>query len=171
MILMAVICYITMVTIVIVGVVHSTRKRVTPQCEPTPMGPIIGESKSVMLKPPATNSNPAQVPVSDVENLFSENKPIRAEFKSEYCHCDEEVNLSEGAESIEEADVVGGEESYHQCIDYMEMEATVSRMVRGGLTLQDQPILEQLEGTDIYNQIELVMNSHNLELVRSILNR
>ncbi len=160
--------YIITLVVGVGGVIYSRKrgKRSPIESAPKVFNPIIGESKSEMLTAPPPKPNPAQIPKEAVDDLFDKNPPLTVKFDEEYA--DEEtiheypIPLSE--EVAEE--LVG-----NQCIDYMEMEATVNRMVRGGLTPQDQPILERLEGTDIYNQIEQIMGTSNLELVRSILNR
>lgn len=153
--------YIITLVVGVGGVIYSRKRGDKPiESAPKEVDPIIGETKSEMLTAPPPKPHPAQIPKEAVDDLFEKNPPLTAKFDEEYPH-EDPIPLSEEAEEL----------TGNQCIDYMEMEATVSRMVRGGLTLQDQPILEQLEGTDIYNQIEQVMNSHNLELVRSILNR
>ncbi len=155
--------YIITLVVGVGGVIYSRKrgKRSPIESAPKEVDSIIGETKSEMLTAPPPKPHPAQIPKEAVDDLFEKNPPLTAKFDEEYPH-EDPIPLSEEAED----ELVG-----NQCIDYMEMEATVSRMVRGELTPQDQPILEQLEGTDIYNQIEQVISSHNLELVRSILNR
>ncbi len=135
---------------------------------------IIAASKSVLLKPPPPKTNPAQVPAEDVPSLFEEDP------KLEY---DEDEEEEEEDELPERDEVIGAEEhtkdsapidevepTRPMCMDYMQMERTITRVVRGTVSISDKDFIAQLEGTELFDQIENKMTTTNLELVRSILN-
>ncbi len=152
--------------------------KITP--EKKEVSQIVGATKSerLMPPPPKEEKNPAQVPADEVDDLFDEkNKPMDdVEFEGEYDPLPTKESLPEMGEVIPINDNNSAMEvenrfiAKHTCLDYSQIETTSKRVVRGEATEQDRDIIAQLDGTDIFAQIQSAMTTTNLELVRSILN-
>ncbi len=180
--LIVAICYIAVMAMMIYSVI-TAKEMEELEIEPIEITPekkdinsIVAASKSEFLKPPKPKPNPAQVPAEDVPSLFEEDPELEyddAESKAD----EEDNNLPEkdeviGAEEHTEdnAPIDEVEPTRPMCMDYMQMEQTVTRMVRGTVSISDQDFIAQLEGSELFDQIEQKMTTTNLELVRSILN-
>lgn len=134
---------------------------------------IVAASKSEFLKPPPPKHNPAQVPAEEVPKLFDDGK-LSEEPEMEY---NDEVDVPERDEVIgaEEHTKDGipqdkAEPTQNLCMDYMQMERTITNAVRGTVSIADKEFLEQLEGTELMELMYKKMTTTNLELVRKILN-
>ncbi len=144
---------------------------------------IVGATKSERLMPPPPKEKEKkdillQVPADEVDDLFDEkNKPMdNVEFEGEYDPIPTKESLPEIGEVISIEDkrssvVVENKFIAKQtCLDYNQMVTTSKRVLRGEATVQDRDIIAQLDGTDIFTQIQAAMTTTNLERVRSILN-
>lgn len=141
---------------------------------------IILTPKVVFLKPhpPKSKANIAQVPNEDLPNLFKENKPLKDEPEMDYYDKEKEKEeLPEEDEVIETEEYVEYstpinevEPTRPMCMDYMQMEQTITKMVRSTVSISDKNLIEQLEGTELFDQMKIKMTTVNLELARSVLN-
>ncbi len=181
-----IICYLIIVALLIFVII--TAKEVDEEgVEPIEVKPeekdiasIVGISKSEFLKPPPPKPkpkpNPAQIPVEEVANLFKASMPQKDEPEMEYEEEDDDIperNEVIGAEdhSVDSEPIDEVEPTRPMCMDYMQMDRTITRMVRGTVSINDKDFIAQLEGTELFDQIEQKMTTTNLELVRSILNK
>ncbi len=186
--LIVVICYIAVIAMMIYSIV-TAKEMEELEIEPIEITPekkdinsIVAASKSVFLKPPTPKPkiNPAQVPAEDVPNLFKESMPQKEEPKMEYEEDDEvkgDDDIPERTEVISAEVFAEDQETRSKveptrpmCMDYMQMAQTITRMVRGTVSISDKKFIEQLEGTELFDQMEQKMTTTNLERVRSILN-
>ncbi|MFI3323011.1 MAG: hypothetical protein R3Y50_10910 [Rikenellaceae bacterium] len=155
---------------------------------------IIGSSKSKFLKPLPerlkasvnSNPNPVQVPVEEVANLFNEDEVYGGTFEydsnndlnrekedieqDDLPEMDEILSLENINVETKEVDIEKVEPTRSMCLDYNQIEDVSTRMVRGTISINDIDAIEQMMGTDIYAQLETIMNTTNLDLVREVLN-
>ncbi|MFI3289999.1 MAG: hypothetical protein SNG49_08925 [Rikenellaceae bacterium] len=187
--LLIIICYLIVTILCLLSAVFAPEvdecERIIEPIKITPekkeVSQIVGATKSERLIPPPPKEekkNPAQVPADEVDDLFDEkNKPMDdVEFEGEYDPLPTKESLPEMGEVISINDNNSAMEvenrfiSKHTCLDYNQIETTSKRVVRGEATEQDRDIIAQLDGTDIFAQIQSAMTTTNLKLVRSILN-
>lgn len=178
------ICYVAMMAL-FVYVIVTAKEVKEEEIEPTEIKPeesetssIVGVSRSKFLSPPPPKPkpkpHPAQIPAEEVPNLFKSSIPQKDEPEMEYeeedlPERDEVIEMEVYTEDSEPIDEV--EPTRPMCMDYMQMDRTITRAVRGTVSINDKELIEQLEGTELFAQMEEKMTTTNLELVKSILNK
>lgn len=179
-----IVCYFIVIAFMVYSVL-SAKELDIRNIEPVEIKPekkdinsIVAASKSEFLKPlPKPISK--QVPKEDVDGLFIENNPFENDLEQEYTQKDTQEQIPPEQDEVITTEIDSWENEFVEqieptrvlCMDYMQMEQSITNMVRGTVSIQDKDLIEQLEGTEIFTQIELAMTTTNLALVRKILEK